>query len=79
MSYVCDRKRQLRFPLSCPPYLANQLSECWNYDPKERPGFQSLVKSIQDTFLESNKPGIVFDRPEFAKKFLMLKILQYKM
>ena len=76
---MIDKKRQLKFPLSCPSYLTNQLSECWNYDPIERPSFESLVKAIQDTILETNKPGTVFHRPEFAKKFLMLKILQNKM
>ena len=35
-------------PPLCPPPLADQLVQCWNYDPDNRPTFDTLLKVIKD-------------------------------
>ena len=46
MSYVCIMNGKLDFPELCSPSLSMHLSQCWNRDPKERPGFPILINNL---------------------------------
>ena len=47
-NYVCNQGGRLSVPPLCPPPLADQLVQCWNYDPDNRPTFDTLLKVIKD-------------------------------
>ena len=37
----------LDIPPNCPKGLSDQLVQCWNYNPNDRPSFSKLVHIIQ--------------------------------
>ena len=40
--FVCHQKGHLEVPSICPPTLTNQLIQCWEYNPNDRPKFETL-------------------------------------
>ena len=51
--YVCKLDGHPAIPPLCPPLLADHLLQCWSFDPKDRPSFESLQHCIED--LEMSK------------------------
>ena len=37
-----------KIPPLCPSFLAGHLLQCWAFEPKYRPSFDSLLRSIED-------------------------------
>lgn len=50
---VSSRGMCLRPPSSCPPEIARLMYDCWAYDPKERPDFRTIARTIEQV-LDSN-------------------------
>ena len=46
--FVCHQKGHLEVPSLCPPPLTNQLIQCWEYNPNDRPKFETLFKVIEE-------------------------------
>ena len=52
-TFVCQLGGHPSVPPLCPPSLADPLSQCWSFDPKDRPSFDSLLRCLED--LERSK------------------------
>ena len=50
-NYVCHCGGHLEVPPLCPPPLADQLIQCWTYNPEDRPSFDNLLKIIKELFV----------------------------
>ena len=48
---------RLAFPPGCPPKLYSVMTQCWAYEPSQRPNFQQLKQVLADTINEEK--GIV--------------------
>ena len=43
---------RLAFPAGCPPKLYTVMTQCWAYEPSQRPNFQQLKQVLYDTINE---------------------------
>ena len=43
---------RLAFPAGCPPKLYSVMTQCWAYEPSQRPNFQQLKQVLADTINE---------------------------
>ena len=46
--YVTKFEGHLTIPPLCPPLLGEKLIQCWSYEPKFRPNFESLISTIEE-------------------------------
>ena len=46
--FVCKLEGHPAVPPLCPPLLADHLLQCWSFDSKDRPSFESLLRCIED-------------------------------
>ena len=47
-NFVCHCGGHLEVPPLCPPPLADELIQCWSYNPDDRPTFDTLLKVIKE-------------------------------
>ena len=47
MHEVCILNQHLDVPRNCPLELSDQLGQCWNYYPQDRPSFGDLLHIIK--------------------------------
>jgi serine/threonine protein kinase len=50
---VSSRGMCLRPPSACPPAIAQLMYDCWAYDPRERPDFRTIARTIEQV-IDSN-------------------------
>ncbi|CAB4057375.1 ROS1 [Lepeophtheirus salmonis] len=59
--YVCNLRKTLDVPLKCPHILYQLMTQCWSYEPINRPSFKECVDEIEELLLYKDElNGISF-------------------
>ena len=53
-----ENGERLAKPDSCPPALYHMMTECWSYDPSNRPSFQDLKTRLRYMLMTGAKDFI---------------------
>uniref|UniRef100_UPI00358FC588 mitogen-activated protein kinase kinase kinase 20-like n=1 Tax=Myxine glutinosa TaxID=7769 RepID=UPI00358FC588 len=53
---VVEKKERPMVPSSCPTSLASLLQQCWHEDPKKRPYFQTVLRTLETMLWDSCLP-----------------------